>query len=67
MQSFMGRDEFARWCPGSCQVPLAEAELLMRWAADRPQWADPAAVDLRDPLAHDLLELGLTRQLEAAQ
>ncbi len=29
MQSFMGRDEFARWCPGSCQVPLAEAELLI--------------------------------------
>jgi hypothetical protein len=61
MQAFLGADGFARWCPERCGLPLAEAELLLRWAQKRPQWADPAAVDLSDPLAVQLLELGATR------
>jgi hypothetical protein len=56
--------EFPRWVSCACGVPLAEAELLIRWAADRPAWIAPAAVDLSDPLAWELMDLGLNRELQ---
>ena len=57
----MGADTFAHWCPEACSIPLPEAELLIRWGTARPSWADPAAVDLADPVAGELIELSLNR------
>lgn len=58
-QAELGREEFSQWCPATCEIPLAEAELLIRWSAERPEWTDAAAVDLQDPLAAALWELGM--------
>jgi hypothetical protein len=70
MQAELGREEFSQWCPATCEIPLAEAELLIRWSAERPGWADAAAVNLQDPLAAALLDLGmrlLTLHMEIAR
>jgi hypothetical protein len=60
-------DEIA---PGLTIHPLfgvteVEALLLARCAAERPAWVDPAAVDLSDPLANELLELAVQQATSA--
>jgi hypothetical protein len=62
MREVLG-DEFPRWCAQACGLPLAEAELLMRWAVERSEWSDPASVDFGDPMAGELLLLGVGRSL----
>ncbi|WP_411869209.1 hypothetical protein [Vulcanococcus limneticus] len=49
------------------RIPLMGVYLLRRAARIRPAWVDPAAVDLADPLATELLELAETfsRGIEA--
>jgi len=49
---------FPEFCGQDLGIPHPEALLLARWAAHRPHWADPAAVDLSDPLAGEVLEMG---------
>ncbi len=58
---------FPRWCAEACGLSLAEAELLMRHALSRPQWQEPAAVDLSDAVAWELTELGLPAGLRAME
>lgn len=48
---------FPEFCGQELGIPHPEALLLVRWAAHRPYWADPAAVDLSDPLALEVLEM----------
>lgn len=48
-----------------CDVTDPEATLLTRSAAARPAWIDPAAVDLTDPLASELLELTVAQAIRA--
>jgi hypothetical protein len=52
-------DQFPGFCGEALGIPHPEALLLARWAADRPAWANPEAVDLSDPLADELLELAI--------
>jgi hypothetical protein len=42
------------------RIPLMGFYLLRRAARIRPEWVDPAVVDLADPLAAQLLELAET-------
>jgi len=42
------------------RIPLMGFYLLRRVARIRPEWVDPAVVDLADPLALQLLELAQT-------
>ena len=50
---------FERWCVEACRVPLAEAELLMRFALARPLWVKPEAVNLDDPMAPEVFEVAI--------
>ena len=65
-RGLLGADEFALWCPGACSIPLPEAELMIRWGTARPNWANPAAVDLADPVAAELIELSANRWARSA-
>jgi hypothetical protein len=55
-----GLAEFQQEC-GQRGISYPEALLLARWAADRPTWANPAAVDLSDPLVVEVW--GIHRRL----
>jgi hypothetical protein len=50
-------DEFPRWCAQACGIPPAEADQLIRFAAARPGWIYPDAVDVTDPAVGELLSL----------
>jgi hypothetical protein len=68
IQELLSRYGASNLCPGLCvnsllQVTDSEALQLTRWAADRPTWSDPAAVDLADPLASELLQQALLQVL----
>lgn len=52
-------DQFPGFCGKALGIPHPDAQLLARWAADRPAWADPVEVDLSDPVADELLELAI--------
>lgn len=70
LQAVFSRYPIDEIAPGLTIHPLfgvteAEALLLAHYAAERPAWADPSAVDLSDPLANDLLELALQQATSA--
>jgi hypothetical protein len=54
-----GYQGFPEFCGNALGIPHPDALLLARWAADRPGWVDPAAVDLSDPLATEVLEMAM--------
>ena len=52
-------DQFPGFCGEALGIPHPEALLQARWAADRPAWVDPVAVDLSDPVADEVIELAI--------